>query len=56
MLTEPVIDAHVHLSDIGMAAAFARARREVPAVTVQRLEAHAARPLRIDVDGVAVVP
>ncbi len=55
-LTEPVIDAHVHLGDIAAAAAFARARREVPAVTVQRLEAHAARALRVDLDGVGVVP
>ena len=46
----------MHLDAIADAAAFARARRDVPAVTIRRLEAHAERPLRIALDGATVVP
>jgi hypothetical protein len=55
-LTEPVIEAHIHLGAIAEAAAFARGRRGVPAAMVQRLEAHVARPLRVELAGVAAVP
>jgi len=55
-LTEPVIDAYVHLGAIAEALDFARARKGVPPVTVQRLEAHLVRPLHVDLPGVTVVP
>ena len=55
-LTDPVIDSCVHLDAIAEAVAFARSRKDVRAVTVQRLEEHARRPFGVDLAGVAVVP
>jgi hypothetical protein len=55
-LTEPVADALIHLGAIADAMEFARGRRGLPAKSVQRLEMHAHRPLRVEQSGVAVVP
>jgi hypothetical protein len=55
-LTDPVIEAHVHLGAIADAVVFARGRKDVRAVTVRRLEEHARRPFGVDLSGVAVVP
>ena len=55
-LTEPVIEACVHLGAIADAVVFARGSKAVRAVTVQRLEEHARRPFGVDLAGVAVVP
>lgn len=55
-LATPVIDVYVHLDLVADAAAFARGRAGVPAVTVARLEQHARRPLQVELSGVAVVP
>lgn len=55
-LTDPVIEAFIHLGAIADAAAFARGRKGVPAVVVQRLEAHAHRPLTVDLGEVTTIP
>jgi hypothetical protein len=55
-LTEPVIEAYVHLGAIADAVVFARDSKDVRVVAVQRLEEHARRPFGVALAGVAVVP
>lgn len=55
-LDESVIEAHVHLGAIADALEFARGRRRISPLTIQRLAEHVARPLKTDLTGIAVIP
>jgi predicted aspartyl protease len=55
-LTDPVIEACVHLGALADAVVFALGRTDVRAVMVQRLEEHARRPFGADLAGVTAVP
>lgn len=55
-LNDTVIDAYVHLGAIAKALDFARRRKGIPRLTVQRLEQHLARPMKVDLAGVAILP
>jgi hypothetical protein len=56
-LTEPVLDAHIHLNAVTDALAFARDNRGlVSTAVVQRLEAHSRRPLVVELGGVTTTP
>jgi hypothetical protein len=54
-LDEPVIDAYVHLNRAGDASAFAR-ERGVAKWMREVLDAHAAMPLRVSLEGTTVLP
>ena len=55
-LDDSVIDAYVHLGALGEALDFARGRKRISRSIIQRLEYHLARPLKVDLTGIAMVP
>jgi hypothetical protein len=55
-LDDSVIDAHIHLGAVADALEFARGRKRISPLTIQRLEEHLVRLLRIESTGIAVVP
>lgn len=55
-LAKTVLEAYLHVDRIADALEFARAHGEFPAWTIQVLERHAVKPLRVVLDEVAVVP